>query len=259
MEVVDFPHSYLMWRVDITEREAETLSHKPPYALNNARIPVDATCDIRDRETGVSERFVLGCNCKTEQVGAERDIWLQPNADFIPVFSATHFSYIKTYDHTGRTVMFYPVSRGPQPHRDRVSRNDAFESSEIALAHCEAEPLATPDAIVNAILGKYTIVCRTTIESERYVATLEYPAKSINANERDMIYQTDTGPVLVPNMNANKDALMDGLELGFAAFNCPDWIEFLVRVPVKVSADITVMHYAETVRFDAKNEAFRVV
>ena len=35
--------------------------------------------------------FALGANCKTEQVGVDRDIWMEPNADFVPIMSGLRF------------------------------------------------------------------------------------------------------------------------------------------------------------------------
>ena len=39
---------------------------------------------------------------------------------------------------------------------------------------------------------------------------VEYPVKTMNANERDMVYQTDTGPVLLPDLSAETEKLFDG-------------------------------------------------
>ena len=98
----------------------------------------------------------------------------------------------------------------------------------------------------------------TTIDSERYSATLEYPVKTMNANERDMIYQADTGPLLLPDFDVDFDRMLEGMELAFAAFNGPHWIEMLVRVPTKMDGDISVYHYSRAVRLDAKNEIIRL-
>ena len=60
----------------------------------------------------------------------------------------------------------------------------------------------------------------------------------MNANERDMVYQTDTGPVLFPDLSAEPENLLTTLELAYSAFNCPDWVEFIVRVPTAISDDL---------------------
>ena len=80
----------------------------------------------------------------------------------------------------------------------------------------------------------------------------------MNAIERDVVYQTDTGPVLFPDLSAEPADMLSRLELAFAAFNCPAWIEFLVRTPTPVSEEIRVQHYSKPVRLDAKNEVIRL-
>ena len=58
--------------------------------------------------------------------------------------------------------------------------------------------------------------------------------KTINANERDWIYQTDTGPHLLPDLSRARPTICcGGMRLAFSAFNVPDWIEFIVRVPTR--------------------------
>ena len=52
-------------------------------------------------ETGTTQTFVLGASCKTERVGAERDLFLEPNADFMPVISDDSFMHLKTFARIG--------------------------------------------------------------------------------------------------------------------------------------------------------------
>ena len=48
------------------------------------------------------------------------------------------------------------------------------------------------------------------------------------------------------------------MRLAYSAFNVPDWIEFLVRGPTRLTDDISVWHYSEPVRRDVHNEMFRI-
>ena len=258
MKTIDFSRSFLTFRIDTLKREPITVSHKPPFSLNNARIPIECRCEITDKQTGKSEEFVLGANCKTELVGVERDIWTQPNSDFVPIFSRNRFLTVKTYDRADRRVMLYPPSRGEQPHRQTGSVAEAFDSVRIDLSHCEGTILETADQIVGAVLENWRLVARTEIENKKYVALLEYPIKTVNASERDKIYQTDTGPVIFPDLSREPEDLITGLELAFVAFNSPRWAEFIVRVPTPIAEGISVFHYSRPVRFDAKNEIVRL-
>jgi hypothetical protein len=257
-QVIDFSRSFLTFRIDIQKKPPATVSHKPPFTLNNARIPLDCRCEITDKRTGQAQEFVLGVNCKTERVGVEQDIWTEPNADFVPVFSREQFLNIKTFDHVGKQVMLYPPSLGAQPERQTGRVEEAFDNVRIDVTYSEGKLLETTDEIIEAVLANYPLVARTEIEGERYAAVLDYPVKTVNASERDKIYQTDTGPVLLPDFSREPADLIGGFELAFAAFNTPEWVEFLVRAPTPVTEDVSVYHYSRSVRFDAQNQIMRL-
>jgi len=203
---------------------------------------------------GREQVFVQGVSCKTERVGVERDIWTQPNADFVPILSPERFLIIKTFDVAGKEVMLHPPSLGRQPERQTGLVEEAYDDLRIDLVQCEAEPLADAAQVVQAVLQNRRLVVRTTIEQGSYTALLAYPVKTINANERDDVYQTDTGPILFPDLAREPEDLIAGFELAFVAANCPEWVEFLVRVPVEVAGNLRVYHYAKSVRLDVKNE-----
>jgi hypothetical protein len=259
MRAIDFAHSFLTFRIDTLKKPPATVSHKPPFTLNNARIPIDCRCEITDKRTGESQEFVLGVNCKTERVGVERDIWTEPNADFVPVFSRDQFLNIKTFDHVGKQVMLYPPTLGVQPERQTGRVGEAFDSVRIDLIYREGKALKTADEIIEATLANHLLLARSEIEGDRYVAILDYPIKTMNANEREKIYQTDTGPVLLPDFGREPEELIAGFELAFAAFNSPHWIEFLVRAPTPVGEGIRVYHYSRSVRFDAINQIVQLL
>ena len=82
--------------------------------------------------------------------------------------------------------------------------------------------------------------------------------KTINANERDDVYQTDTGPILYPDLSREPDELIEGLELAFAAFNCPTWIELIVRTATDAANGVRVYHYSKTARLEVRNQVFRL-
>lgn len=256
---MDFARSFVTFRIDADKKPPQTVSHRPPYSLNNARIQLESRCRIAEKATGESETFVLGASCKTERVGVERDIWLVPNADFAPIYSADRYMALKTFARADIQVDLYPPGSGKQSIRQSGMIADTFDSVRIDVADCDAEALATPEEIVNATLSNERLVARTTLENDRYTATIEYPVKTMNANERDWIYQTDTGPILFPDLSVERNSLIEHLELAFAAFNCLDWIELIVRVPTEVAENVSVLHFDRSVRLDAKNEVLRLL
>lgn len=259
METVDFARSFLTFRIDYLKRQAETASHEPPSSLNNARILLECICTVEDSESGKTLTFVMGASCKTERVGVERDIWIEPNADFVPILSQDDYLIVKTYDVANKGVPFYPPSRGMQPERQFGKVADAYDSIRLDVRRVEGELLETAEQIVEATLDSNCppLVARTVIEAGRYSAMLEYPVKTMNASERDFIYQTDTGPVLFPDFRRGPDEFIRGLELAYVAFNSPDWAEFVVRVPTSVGDGIEVYHYSKFVRLDTQNQVIR--
>lgn len=256
--VPDFARSFLTFRIDALKRPPVTASHKPPFSLNNARIQIECRCVITEQSTGRTQTFVLGASCKTERVGVDRDIWLEPNADFVPIFSDTHFMHLKTYARCGLDVELYGHEGHRQSDRQHGLIGDAFDSVRVDIVETDAQELQSPQEIVEATLANHRLVARTTIETTQYCAVIEYPVKTMNANERDWIYQTDTGPVLLPDLSCGFEQLMSGLELAYSAFNCRDWTEFLVRVPTPVAGDVNVQHYSRTSRVDCLNQVFLI-
>lgn len=254
MKAIDFARSFLTFRIDTEKKAPQTVSHKPPWSLNNARIQLECRLQVTERSSGEAQSFVLGASCKTERVGVTQDIWTVPNADYAPVFSDSAFLNVKTYARAGEGVELYPPGSGVQSERQMGLHVDAFDSVRIDVVEQDAELLTSAADIVQATLANTVLNAKTTITSDRYTAVLEYPVKTMNGNERDDIYQTDTGPVLFPDLACDPDEVHSRLQFAYSAFNCPDWIEFLVRVPTPVSDDINVYHYSQSVRCDVRNE-----
>jgi hypothetical protein len=253
MKTIDFSRSFSTFRIDTLKRPPLTVSHKPPFSLNNARIQLDCVCRISEKSGSWSQRFVLGAPCKTERVGVERDIWTNPNAEYVPVYSEDRFLILKSWALVGTRVMLYPPSLGWQPERQTGMIANTYDSLRVDISYCEGEELPDGSAIVAAALANRPLVARTVIENERYSAAIEYPVKTINANERDTVYQTDTGPILLPDLTREPDELISAMELAFIAVNSPDWAEVLVRVPTEIAAGASTYHYSSPRRLDAHN------
>ncbi len=249
----------MTFRIDLDRMHPRTLSHQPPFALNNARIQFDCVTRITDRLTRRVHTIWLGVSCKTEQVGATRDLWLLPNGDFIPLFSDDEFMQIKTFARAGMVAQLHPPGSGAQSDRLRRPIEGTFDRVHLDLVERDGERLDGAKAIVNAVLANDVLVGIHRFGSDRYDVEIEYPVKTINANERDMVYQTDTGPILFPNLDCEPNDLLSGVELAFSAMNHPSWAEFIVRVRTPIADEIEVYHYSKPVRLDGiSNELYRI-
>jgi hypothetical protein len=258
-KVLDFARSTLTFRIDLDKIPPRTLSHRPPYQMNNARVMLDCRCRVTDLASGRVHTIVLGASCKTERVGGDADLWLVPNGDFIPVFSDDAFMHIKSFARVGMGSQVEPPGSGDQPDRLRVPIAGTFERVHLDLAERDGELLGDAAAIVGAVLANDRLVGIHRFESVRYRVEIEYPVKTINANEREWVYQTDTGPILFPDLDCEPDELLTRLELAFTAANNPTWAEFIVRVPTPIADDVEVYHYSKAVRLDdIDNEFYRI-
>ena len=203
---------------------------------------------------------MLGASCKTEYVGVSKDIWTEPNADFCIILSADSFLILKSWDQNNKGVMRYPSSLGEQPERQSGSIADTYDHVKIDLRLESAEELTSAQAIVNATLNNEILVGRSRFTLQgRYDIEIDFPIKTMNANEREWIYQTDTGPILYPNLNSNDQSWIDSFRLAYIAFNQPDWAEFILQVPTALNEEISVNHYSLPIQQQTQNRVFRIL
>jgi hypothetical protein len=135
----------------------------------------------------------------------------------------------------------------------------AFDRVAINIRQAEAELLSTPEQIIQATLADIPLAGRIEFSTlDRYDVVLDFPIKTMNASERDLIYQTDTGPILFPDFSAAFDDIRETFQLAYVALNCPDWAEFILQAPTPLTADLSVNHYSRSVRLDTKNTLFQI-
>ena len=179
---------------------------------------------------------------------------LDLNADFAPIFSNERYLVIKRWDTTAKTVILYPPSLGPQPQRQTGANADAYDSAKISVRNVPARILATNRDMVEIGLDDQPLVARTEFKTEDgWKVVLEYPAKTINLNERDMLYQPDTGPLIWLETPGVFEHPEQGFRLAFIAFHQPDWAEVLINVPTQAAENVNVHHYSLTKRIECHN------
>ena len=253
MQACDFTRSFLWFRIDETVKPSVTKSHEANHTTNKPRIQLECICDLAPPD-GPPVRYVLGASCKTERCNVESDIWIQPNADFCLVLGDEHFLIIKRYDHTARKMMNHPPEVGEQPHRQLGRIKDAYVEVEIGVNRTDGEVLETVQQVIDAGMTARPIVAVTEFDTEDgHHCRLEYPIKTLNLCDREMFYQSDTGPLLYPVRPGRHDPTIESFRLAYLAANAPDWAELLINVPTALSDGITVDHYAQGQRIDCRN------
>jgi hypothetical protein len=260
--VTDFARSFVRFRMDTLETQPRTVSQAPPFTLNNARFPLECVCVVKKPEDapGQAIEYVLGAACKAEQVHVPKDIWHTPAADMCLVASAKEYLILKSWDRNHRGVMLDPPSLGEQPERHAGLIRDAFTELRIDREMTSGRLLNSTTDIVNAVLENCPLVSQTQyISPSGGTVRLEYPVKVVNVSEREIFYQVDTGPVLLPEIQVPEVHDFDGehaistLRRAFIAHNTLGCTEALVEAPTPVGNGVSVNHYSLAVSLAATN------
>ena len=222
-------------------------------ADNRVRFQVESRTRIDDVASGRTERFYQCASCKSENTFAERDLFMEDNYDFLPIFGGEHGVVFRRkaacHDRYRQTR---PAGEwwGGQVYRlapaSGVRELTSFE--QIAAATHAARPLIAVTRIDNAATGLR--------------ATIEYPVKTMNVREHDRRYQVDTGPVAWPDLSRRRGRPVDLLSLAFVAFNAPHFADFVIEAPTAVGeggGDTTLVHhYCKRVSLPAANRLFAI-
>jgi hypothetical protein len=262
MQVTDFTRSFLRIRLDLNLTQPKTISQPPPFTLNNARFPIESRCRVTRGNGSAAPPvdYMLGSACKTEQVHVRENIWHDPNADMCLVASSDEFLIIKSWDHNNKGVMLSPPTLGPQPERQAGKNVDAFTDLRIDWRESSGQLLEKTEEIVAAVLENRPLVSQTEFETpEGSRVLLEYPVKVVNVSEREMFYQVDTGPVIVPDAAAFDGTYeISRMRLAFIAHNTLGCTELLLSVPTPIGHEMSVNHYSRVMKLQATNRMIAV-
>jgi hypothetical protein len=254
MHIYDFSRSYFRFRIDLHVQPAITVTHAWTTTLNNVRIHLESRCELVHRITGKSHVYVLSASCKTERVGVKRDCWMQPNADFCVAASDEEFLVLKNWAHKDMPVAIDPGATGQPLERQSGLCREAWADFGYELRPAEGRTLDSIEDLIAVVQGDRPLVAHNEYDDGDYRVCLDYPVKTINFSERERVYQTDTGPILLPDLSparlAHGARLIDCFDLAYAAFNSEGWAEFIVNVPTPVGEGIRVNHYSRPRRIE---------
>ena len=253
IQFIDFSSSYIVFRLDTSKVIPKSVSHPPPLSINNVRINHECFATLLDKKTDRSESFYLGANCKTERVGVEKDIWTQPNADYVPIFSASHYLILKTFEHTQVEVPLHPPTLGIQPIRQHSLISENFSEVKQIQKIMEGKVIDDIDSIIDHTLSGKNLNALTKIENDRYIFTIQYPIKTMNVNEVERMMQTDTGPILFPDLSNEFENVLKDIQLAYIAWNRKGYAEFIVRKEKAINEQVSVFHYCETHKLQVEN------
>ena len=216
-----------------------------PGRGNNARLQVESVCTLIDEGAGTSTDYFFFASCKSERTYAPKDLFCEPNYDFCGIFSNEEFAIFRT--HATHTAGF----------RDQGLWRDRFEDVHQHIVRVEGQELKEKAEIVRASLDNIPLVGRVEVNSPEanLRAVLEFPIKTMNANDIRSMYQVDTGPVPFPDLTMQAERHIERLSPAYVAYNAPDFADFIVQqaLPIQVGEEkVEVTHYSGHVSLPAK-------
>jgi hypothetical protein len=237
METTDFGNSYMTWSAPHNFADTRKPGHMPWG--NAARIMIDARCNILDSAGNLADELYLIAPCRTEWMYQETGMIQNPSGEYRQIFSEPH-GLQKT---VGKSI----TETGPIAHGPAISTT-VFEWIEFTLSERPSRKLATDRAVVDATMAHAPIVARTSFESNRLTAILEYPIRTMNFHEEHGRFQVDTGPLIFPDLDDAAERLIDRCSLAHTVYNTFTYAEFVCKRPTPLIVDNTevasIYHYS---------------
>ena len=213
---------------------------------NEVRFWVESRTRIVDETSGTSEDYYQVGSCKSENTFGEKDLLLQDNYDFLPIFGPEW------------GVVFRRKAYLFDGYRETRPAVEWWDGQDYHLVEGgEVEELASNEAIREATYANAPIVTQTEIAHNGLRAIIECPVKTMNTRRGDDMYQVDSGPVAFPDLSRPYDRHIDRLTLAFVVFNAPHFADFVLEVPTQVGGE-KVHHYSEILSLEAENRVYAV-
>jgi hypothetical protein len=218
---------------------------------NAPRFWLESRCRLIDNTNGSATDYYQCGSCKSEHTFAEKDLFLNPNYDFLPVFGEEHAAIFRRHAYHNDNYVEYKETK------------DCWGG--VLFEVQEADPVQVLDSnekILRATRKCLPIVTQTEIwdANTRMRTIIECPVKTMNMDENACIYQVDTGIVLFPDLSKRYDPQIEGFSLAYVAFNAPHFADFVIEQPTPIVEDgkkITwVYHYSGIQSLEARNTVF---
>ena len=215
---------------------------------NAPRFWVESRCRLIDETDGTFTDYYQCGLCKSEHTFAEKNLFQDPNYDFLPVFS-------KDY-----TVRFRRHAYRNDNYAQYLEAKDTWGGVLFEIQ--EANPVQILDSNEEILLATrkcLPIVTQTEIwdANTQMRAIIECPVKTMNIDEKRCIYQVDTGPILFPDLSKRYERKIEALSLAYVAFNVPHFADFIIEQPTPIVEDgkeiACVYHYSGIRSLEAKN------
>ncbi|MCP4643564.1 MAG: hypothetical protein GY851_24160 [bacterium] len=220
-------------------------------AFNSVRFWVESRTRVIDERNGGHVDFYQCASCKSENTFGEKDLLLEDNYDFMPIFG-------------GEDLLIFrrPVYLS-DAYRSLVKSENVWGPPVPKLVEAPVvTELTTWEAMRDATAAAIPLVTHTEFADEAtgLRAIIECPTKTMNISLEKQMYQVDTGPIAYPDLSKRHDPLIDCLSLAFVVFNAPHFADFVIEQPTPVVEDgvekCKVYHYSNPFSISAVNRVY---
>jgi hypothetical protein len=190
-------------------------------------------------------------SCKSEHTFAEKNLFQNPNYDFLPVFSQEYMAIFRRHAYRNDNYIQYIETKA-------IWGGAVFETRDAHPVHI----LDDSEKILMATRKCLPIVTQTEIwdANTQMRAFIECPVKTMNMDEKRRIYQVDTGIVLFPDLSKRYERKIEAFRLAYLAFNAPHFADFVIEQPTPIVESgktiAWVYHYSGILSLEARNTLF---
>ncbi len=217
--------------------------------LNSVRFWIESRTTITDSSTGNSTVFYQCASCKSENTFGEKDLFYPDNYDFLPILGGGHW------------LLFRRQARlEAERYRETVVSPNGWGEPRLLLHEgANVRVLDAWEQIRDATAQGVPLVLQTELVNEdtSLKAVIECPVKTMNISLEKKMYQTDTGPIVFPDLTRKTEPLINCLSLAFVAFNQSHFADFVIEQPTSVMEDevelCKIHHYSNPISLPATN------
>ncbi len=228
--MIDFERSFFTWTSHPFELDTHYINSggmtQGAGSVRNVRVTYDAKCDITNTKTGETEELFLLSPCRSEYTIPKEEFFQLPSGEWRVVFSRTHK---------------IPLARKPstEEEKSKAGELNLADTRFTTRTHSNFAVLTSAQQVIEATLANKPVNARTTYADEAagYSWAIEYPARTMNLNVEEGLFQVDTGPIPLPDMNSYDGKRPMQAFLSYVAFSEFDSAEFILRREVEPSEE----------------------
>lgn len=228
--MIDFERSFFTWTSHPFELDPHYINSggmtQGAGSVRNVRVTYDAKCDITNTKTGETEELFLLSPCRSEYTIPKEEFFQLPSGEWRVVFSRTHK---------------IPLARKPstEEEKSKAGELNLADTRFTTRTHSNFAVLTSAQQVIEATLANKPVNARTTYADEAagYSWAIEYPARTMNLNVEEGLFQVDTGPIPLPDMNSYDGKRPMRAFLSYVAFSEFDSAEFILRREVEPSEE----------------------